>query len=427
MVSLDNIPLGPGVYLMKDKDQNILYIGKSKSLIKRVKSYFQSSYHSSKISEMLKLVCDIEYRATESEVDALILESLLIKQYQPKYNTRQKDSKSFPYWVITKDFFPRVFLTHLATCSPIENFELFGPFTDAKGLKRAFKLLQKIFRFRTCNLTLQESGPKKRPCLLAAIGDCSAPCGKRISHEKYCQDIQGLRSFLQGKHRSLVKQLTKEMKVAAKNCEFESAIKIRDQIQAIQNLDRHGQQSDFIPGTLLNLDMQKSMIALQENLKLSRLPYIIEGIDVAHHQGKEAVASLVTFVDGIPCPKRYRRYRIQGSYTQNDYACIQEIIYRRFQEKDCKQPLPDILLIDGGKGQLEAALHTLQQIKIVIPAIVALAKKHEEIYVVDQPTPLHLPSNSACHHLLCYVRDEAHRFAQSYHHLIKRKKIRPGE
>lgn len=422
MVVLDKIPLGPGVYLMKNQKKEILYIGKAKSLKNRVLSYFHpSTKHRPKILEMLQQIDDIEYQETPSEVDALILESRLIKQYQPKYNTRQKDSKSFPYWAITKETFPRAYLTHQSLMIAPEEVELFGPFPDAAGLQNSFQLLRKIFRFRTCNLALQKDGPKFRPCLLASIGYCSGPCGKRISLAEYRRDIQRLRKFLQGQHSDLVKQLTDEMQDASDKCQFELAAKIRDQLKAIQSLDNYGNQSDFMPGTLLHLDMQQSILALQQNLKLDHLPRIIEGIDAAHHQGKEAVASLVTFIDGIPYKEGYRRYRIKGSYTQNDYAMIQEVIYRRFEDSD--KEFPDILLIDGGKGQLDAALDALRKIKIILPAVVSLAKKKEEIYIAGRSAPLDLPMNSACHHLLCYVRDEAHRFAQSYHHLLKRKKI----
>ncbi len=423
MIDLSNIPQGPGVYIMLDSDGQILYIGKAKILRRRVLSYFRPcAKHSSKIAKMVAQVNSLEYRQTTSEFDALLLESRLIKQHQPKYNTLLKDSKSCLYFALSMETFPRALLTRESECLHPISLELIGPFLDASALQRSFKTLQKIFLFRTCHLNIQENSPYIRPCLLGSIHYCSAPCGHRISALDYQTDIAKLRSLLNGDH-TLIERLRKEMEAAAFILDFEKAAKLRDQIYLLERLEIRGKVGDFMPGQLLHANVQKSLEQLQHILKLPTIPRVVEGMDISHHQGSEAVGSMVTFIDGMPYKEGYRQYRIQSSTTQNDLAMLQEVVYRRFCGQDKGRDTPDILLIDGGKAQLRAVMHSLDQIAIKLPAVLALAKKEEKIYVPQQDDPLDLPDHSQIHHLLCYVRDEAHRFAQRYHHCLQRKKI----
>ncbi|BBM85439.1 UvrB/UvrC motif-containing protein [Candidatus Uabimicrobium amorphum] len=421
------LPQTPGVYLMKDEEAKILYIGKAKCLRNRVSSYFQkSAEHAPKIALMVKKVCDIEVLETDSEVDALILESKLIKDLQPKYNTRQKDSKSYPFIGISKrEDFPKVVIGREHELSA-KQYKLFGPFIDGYGLKVSFKLLQKIFKFRTCDLDIKEGDPKNkyyRPCLLAAIKYCSAPCVGRITSASYKKDMQGFSRFLQGKSKRLLKNLHKDMDEASRQWDYETAAKIRDQIAAIKSLDKKGTQGDYLPGEHFDVNPVSALKMLQEVLELDTLPNVIEGIDIAHHGGKEAVGSLVTFVGGFPYKEGYRRYRIKVDAHCNDYRMLQEVFTRRFTGQDKKRDAPDVFLVDGGKGQLSAIIDKMQKLDVPLPMVISLAKKNEEIFLPGAKKPLPLPKNSLAHHLLCHVRDEAHRFAQSYHHFLKKQRF----
>ncbi len=292
-------------------------------------------------------------------------------------------------------------------------------------MKISLKLLQQIFKFRTCNLKiLRQTKQHYRPCLLASIGYCTAPCAKRISGTDYRQDINSLIRFLDGDRQALVKKLKKEMAAAADNWEFERAAKLRNQLKAIAGLDKRTTSGDFVPGQFLYMDPERSLQMLQEILSLPQTPRSIEGIDIAHHAGREAVGSLVSFIDGLPYKQGYRRYRIHGPQTNNDYLMLQEVLTRRFCGQDKDREHPDVVMVDGGKGQLHAIMHTLSQLEIILPAVLSLAKKQEAIYIPGKSSPLALARNSPVHHLLCYVRDEAHRFAQSYHHSLQRQALR---
>lgn len=419
------LPDKPGVYLMRDEEQRILYVGKAKSLKNRVSSYFQASAaHSQKIKLLLEHVASIEYIETKSEVEALLLESQKIQELQPKYNSRQKDDKSYPYVVISKEAFPKVTIARAGECSPASEFKYYGPHVDAGGLRACFQLLQKIFKFRTCDLKIPQGVPKKfRPCLLAAIGYCSAPCAARIGEEAYAREIALLERFLTGNHGEMIENLRRQMLRASGQLQFEEAARLRDQIQLMETLDHRPLAVDFAQGELIKISPHSSLEALQQLLRLAQIPKIIEGVDISHHGGREAVGALVTFSDGIPCPEGYRRYKIQGSNTEDDCAMLAEILHRRFCNQDKDRRIPDLLLVDGGKSQLRAVVRELRDCGIELRAIIALAKKEEEIYVPGKRKPLNVPKNSLVHRLLCHVRDEAHRFAQSYHHHLKRKKI----
>ncbi len=426
--TISSLPKVPGVYLMKDNQGKVIYVGKAKSLKDRVNSYFQeSTVHPPKIECLVEQIESVDYLETESEIDALILESRLIKDIQPKYNTRQKDSKSYPYILISKENFPRVLIGR-ENDYPKDKYKFFGPFVDSYGLKKSFPLLQKIFKFRTCHLDIKPKHKENRffrPCLLASIKYCSAPCNNRIEEEEYQKNIKAFERFLKGKRKQVIAELEKEMKEAAAEWQFEKAAELRDQIKALNSLDKQAKMGDFIPGGMLHLDPQMGLKMLQDVLEMPEIPRVIEGIDISHHGGKDAVGSLVCFVDGIPYREGYRRYKIQSQTAwSDDYQMLREVFRRRFLGQDKDRKPPDIFLVDGGKGQLSSVLAELQKWDIKIPMLLSLAKKREEVFLPGYKKPLDIPDNSVAHHLLCHVRDESHRFAQGYHHLLKRKNVK---
>lgn len=419
-----SFPHKPGVYLMKDEAGRVIYVGKAKDLRNRASSYFlKAAAEDPRTSRLVREIRDIDYIEAESEVDAVLMEARLIKDIQPKYNKELKDDKTFPYLEIyTREDFPRVVFTR----EPHERgTKLYGPFTSPRALRGALQILQKIFKFRTCQLDIEENDAKWRwfrPCLLASIDQCSAPCNLRISKEEYRKDIRRLQRFLEGDKNQLLIDLRREMKEAAQALRFEEAARLRDEIEYLEKLDERGKIDVHVQPEAFHVDPQKGLAGLQKIFKLSTLPRAIEGVDIAHLAGSETVASLVRFIDGLPFKPGYKRYRIRTVEGVDDYAAIREVVFRRFRRlrEDDESP-PDILLIDGGKGQLHAALSAFQEWDGPRPVILSLAKREEEIYLPDREEPLRLSRHSFALRLLQYVWDEAHRFAQHYHHLLRRK------
>jgi len=419
-----SFPHKPGVYLMKDEAGRVIYVGKAKDLRHRAGSYFlKAAAEDPRTSRLVREIRDIDYIEAESEVDAVLMEARLIKDIQPKYNKELKDDKTFPYLEIyVREDFPRVVFTREPHQS---GTKLYGPFTSPRTLRGALQILQKIFRFRTCQLDIEENDPKWkwfRPCLLASIDQCSAPCNLRISKEEYRKDIRRLQRFLEGDKKQLLVDLRREMKEAAQALRFEDAARLRDEIEYLEKLDERGKIDIHVQPEAFHVDPQKGLAGLQKILKLSKPPRAIEGVDIAHLAGSEMVASLVRFIDGLPFKPGYKRYRIRTVEGVDDYAAIREVVFRRFRrlQEDNESP-PDILLIDGGKGQLHAALSAFQEGGFPRPVILSLAKREEEVYLPDRNEPLRLSRRSFALRLLQYVRDEAHRFAQHYHHLLRRK------
>jgi len=420
------LPKSPGVYLLKDETGLVIYVGKSSSLRDRVGSYFlKSAKLESKKMGMLDHVVDFDVIETESEVEALLAENRLIKDIQPKYNARLLDDKTFPYLMITtEDDFPGVFVTREPRT---EGVKLYGPFTSVGSLKTAMVELQKAFKFRTCNLEILEADDKRRffrPCLLYPIKQCTAPCGARVTKEAYRQDINRLIRFLDGERKAVLHQLEREMAAASRQTNFEEAARLRDQIKALSALGHRaakGDQTYWQPEAFV-LNPAEGLAKLQEAVGLSEPPRIVEGIDIAHLQGGEMVGSKVCFIDGVPFKNAYRRYRIKHGQGNNDYLSIQEVVSRRYREAGQSNELyPDLILIDGGLGQLHAAMEVFQSMDVRPPMVLALAKKEELVYAQVRSEPLRLPANHAGLRLLQYVRDEAHRFAQHYHHVLRRK------
>ena len=419
-----SFPHAPGVYLMKDEAGRVIYVGKAKDLRSRAGSYFlKAAAEEKRTARFVHEIRDIDYLEAESEVDALLMEARLIKDIQPKFNLDLKDGKSFPYLEITtREEFPRVEITR----TPRERgTKLYGPFANVSGLRGAMQVLQKIFKFRTCSLDIREDDERWRwfrPCLLASIQQCTAPCNLRISKEDYRKGIRRLQRILEGNKTALIKDLYREMTAAAENRDYEEAARLRDEVRMLESLDQRGELDTHVQPEVFHVDPKKGLVGLRKVLKLSETPRTIEGIDIAHLQGSETVASLVQFLDGLPFKPGYKRYRIRDVEGVDDFGSIREVVARRFQRlQDEEAVFPDILLIDGGKGQLSSALSVFSSLEIEPPTVISLAKREEEVFVMGSKEPLRLSRHSFALRLLQYVRDEAHRFAQHYHHILRRK------
>lgn len=521
--SPENLPNKPGVYIMRDKNENIIYIGKAKNLVKRVQSYFRKTLDRPKTQILMSHFNSLEYIVTNSEKEALILEANLIKKHKPTYNIRLKDDKRYPYVKITNEEFPRLLITRNIT----KNGSYYGPFTDVGSVKRTVKFLKSLFKIRTCR-------NMDGPCLNSQIDLCYAPCNNSISHEEYNEIIEKIDLFFQGKYSVIVKDLKKEMMEAANNQNYEKAAVLRDQIESIEeimdkqfveladdDLDqdviaisedknnfiivvmavRNGKivgKDDFLMnGTeydskedvtyafiqqyygynrhvpkqiiinqgigdvklleewlsdlrgnkvyikvpekgiklrLVNMaqknaeiivhqkkKLENSLIELKKYLKLEKLPKVIEGYDISNISGKLAVGSKVSFLDAKPNKKQYRHYRIDTP-GPNDFEMMKELLTKRFKNVD-KDSEPDLIVIDGGKGQLGMACEVLKNYGLEHIPIIGLAKEFEEIYLPNTSRPIIIPKDNKALHLLQQVRDESHRFAITYHRKLRSKKL----
>lgn len=419
-----SFPQTSGVYLMKDSAGRVIYVGKAKSLRSRAGSYFlKAAAEDQRTASWIGEIADIDYIDCESEVDALLMESRLIKDIQPKHNKDLKDDKTFPYLMITtREEFPRVEVTR----EPREKgVKLYGPFASAGALRGAIQVLQRIFKFRTCSLDISESDERWRwfrPCLLASIDQCTAPCNLRISKEEYRRDIKRLQTFLDGGKKRLMKELQTEMLNASKAMDYERAAVIRDEISMLEKLDERGELDTHEQPEVFYIDPNKGLAGLRKVLNLPETPRVIEGVDIAHLGGGETVASLVQFIDGLPFKPGYRRFRIQDVDGIDDFRSIYEVVSRRFRRLSNEgETFPDILLIDGGKGQLNAAMAAFRDQEITPPVVISLAKREEEIFRPGDSESIRLSRSSFALRLLQYVRDESHRFAQHYHHMLRNK------
>ncbi len=423
------LPKLPGVYLMQDDKGRVIYVGKARILPNRVSSYFQPAADlGPKKQPMIDLVEDFEVIECESEWEALLTEARLIKDIHPRFNERLSDDKTFPYLVITvRDDYPGVFITREPTNPAYRGAKVFGPFTSVYALRESIKLLQRVFRFRTCTLDIREDDDQRRhfrPCLLYAIGQCTAPCAAKVDRQAYREDIQRLIRFLESKRSVMLRQMRQEMAQAAEQRDYERAAALRDQIQAIERLDDRGtRRQQWQPETEVSpIDPQRAIASLQKALVMDREPRCIDCIDIAHLQGGQTVGSKVCFIDGRPYKQAYRRYKIRTA-ENDDYMAIREVVSRAYRDAGADQALyPDLVIIDGGAGQLAAAMQAVADFKVKPPMLIALAKKEELLYLPDCDEPLRLSRNHLGLRLCQAIRDEAHRFAQHYHHILRRKK-----
>jgi len=424
-----SFPKSPGVYLFQDSEGRVLYIGKAKDLRSRTSSYFQPSAdllntRGPEIARMATMVIDVDFLDCETEVDALLRESRLIKDIQPPFNAMLKDDKTFPYIEITtRDDFPAVFVTRTPR---LKGSKLYGPFSSPSGVRDAVNALQRVFKFRTCELAIADGDESRqyfRPCLLHSINQCTAPCAALIAKDDYKKDIQRLKKFLASKRSLVVRQMTREMKEASLRRDYGEAARLRDRIKAINSLALSGDVVDDAQPEVFYIDPAKGLEKLAALLGMDRPPRCIEGIDIANLMGEETVGSLVCFIDGKPFKNAYRRFKIQTVIGTDDYASIREVVSRRYRHAAVGEELyPDVILIDGGLGQLHAAQEAFEAMNIQPPMVISLAKRMEEVYIQARSSPVRLSRNNEALRVLQQVRDESHRFAQHYHHILRRKK-----
>lgn len=386
---------------MKDADARVIYIGKAASLKKRVGSYFSKQYGSAKQMAMVEKIADIDYILTDSEADALILESALIKKNKPQYNVSLRDDKNYPLVKITNEDFPRLLVVRRKLDDGVAYF---GPYTDAKLLRQAIKVLRRVFPYCTCRPF------PKEPCLNYDIGLCPAPCIGKISKKEYAKNIEAIRLFLEGKNEELFARLSKEMSVLSRERNFEKALELRDKISALSSMS--GASSVY----------EREARELCRVLGLKDHPKRIEAFDISSISQELVVGSMVSFLEGRPDKNNYRRFRIKGERF-DDFSAMAEVVRRRYKRVLLGEITPpDLILIDGGRGQLSAAKIELDNLRLRIP-IVSLAKKEEEIYLPQKDQPLRLAMDSKALTLIRRIRDEAHRFAVAYHRLIRKKKV----
>ncbi|MBI2305640.1 MAG: excinuclease ABC subunit UvrC [Chloroflexi bacterium] len=541
---LKSLPEKPGVYIFRDGQGNVLYVGKAASLKHRVRSYFGAGLPP-KLEKMLARVVDLEYIITDSEQEALILECNFIKRHKPRYNVRLRDDKNYPYLKITvQEDWPRVYITRRLER---EGARYFGPYASAASVRTTLDLVKKLFPFCSCNKFFD--GQYRRPCLEYYIRRCVAPCTGGVTKEEYRRIIEQLILFLEGRQEAVLRQLRASMKGAAESLEFERAAWLRDQIQSVEKViqgqkvvstrmededviafAREGDEAcgevffvrrgkvvgrdhfllegtqeeelpqivasflnqfytsaPFIPPQILlpclpqepetewlrslrgspvslrvpqrgkkrrllemvaanaqealqqfrlkrHADNQKALVALEElqvELSLPRLPQRIECYDISNIQGASAVGSMVVFEKGQPKPTHYRRFRIKTVLGANDYAMLQEVLRRRFRRgkngaqgeaTSVWEMMPDLLIVDGGRGQLNAVLEAMAEMEVDFIPVAGLAKEREELFVPGVDEPILLPRTSQALYLVQRVRDEAHRFALSYHLKVRQRR-----
>jgi len=455
---LKTLPRDPGVYFHKSKKGEVIYVGKAAVLKNRVKQYFQKSRpFDPKTEALVSEIYDTDWITVETEIDALFLESEMIKRYKPRYNILLRDDKSQIYIRIPmKEKYPAVSYTR----GPLDDgADYFGPYYNGWAIKKALKYLRKVFPYST-----HETMPN-RVCLQYHLGLCPGVEEGKIAEKDYKRTLKRLELYLQGGRKQLIKDLEKDMKIAAKAAQFEEAAILRNQINDLRSLQR---QIIFSDKEFMDISKDQALVGLQSLLTLPEVPKRIEGYDISHMQGTNNVASMVVATNGLADKAQYRKFkmRIPGN---NDFAHMNETMLRRFSGRHKDWPLPSLLLIDGGKGQLSSALDALEQQGITIP-VIGLAKREEEIVVhktrshitVDfdavaawvkevEPLPetanilvapfvrhtdestklgvtgdsedflvIRLPKNSHIVKLLQRIRDESHRFAVSYHTHLKR-------
>ncbi len=399
---INQLPSASGVYIMKSRSGEILYIGKASSLRQRVKSHF-SRPPASKPDIFREEVADIAYLECDTPEQALILEAALIKEKKPRYNVALKDNKSYPYIEITREEFPRVFISRPKGKN---KSLLFGPYPETKTLRSALLLVRRIFPYRSC--------PKipKRPCLFFHLKLCPAPCSRKISSADYRVNIESISRILKGERRKLAKALEGRMKKLVKNLQFEQAAHLRDKLSAINNLYRGKPRAHAI-------------VSLKEVLKLPRLPLNIEAVDISSLGSRNAAGSIVVFKEGVPVKKNYRRFRIKDAVVNDDYAMVAEVVRRRYLRliKENKA-LPDLVIVDGGKGHAAVVSEVLIGLGLSLP-VVGLAKKNEEIWFPRSRNPVRLSRGDPGLQLIQRIRDEAHRFAHNYQVVRRRQNLWP--
>lgn len=533
---LKSITEQPGVYKFFDIHKNIIYVGKAKNLQKRIRSYFQKEHDNARIRLLVKKIHAVETIVVENEHDAFILENTLIKQYQPRYNIRLKDDKSYPWICISREPYPRIFVEHQPDH---HKNECYGPYPSYRSMYAVLDIVRNTYPIRTCKLPLSEktiNAGKYRVCLEFHIKKCKGPCEGKITLEEYQQYIQKARKIIQGELQDIIQDLKKEMKLLSDQLLFEKAQEVKEKIELLQSyqaksvvVDPSIQSCDvvsvahdaedglivanfmrirkgaiihasnqiveakyedslqnafdhilydinaklngfsaevivpFYPAVhfqgvrftvprkgnkkeVLLLSEKNARIALIEHkkmrqpdeeqvpvvleelkqiLSISELPVHIEAFDNSNLQGTEAVSACVVFRNGRPSPSEYRHFLVKTVEGPDDYATISEVVYRRYKRLlDEQQSLPQVILIDGGKGQVEAAARSLEKLGILHQVkLLGIAKRLESVFVYGDHLPLYVDKRSGVLRLLQHLRDEAHRFGLKHHRHRREKKL----
>jgi len=546
---LTNLPGKPGCYLFKDRAGKVIYIGKAKMLKNRVRSYFQKGRDEGVKLQHLRLkIASFEFIVTDTEMEALILEMNLVKEYKPRYNINLKDDKSFPYIRVTRERFPRIFPTRRIIK---DGSQYFGPYTDVGSMRSLLKSVKRIFPVRSCNFDLTQevvANKKVKICLDYHIKRCEGPCEGLVGVDEYGYMIRQVVNFVNGKNNIVVKELKMKMSALAEKKRYEEAARVRDQVKFIESFqykqkvvtdelkDRDivgvvaedneacgvvlkvrdgkilGRQHFYLSGVagdaseavttafvkqfylktafvpdeiyvsdslddidhiqnwlaqkkaasikivtpqkgqkaklvematknasylLEELKLQKlkskdqihyNVRALQRDLHLKNPPKRIECFDISNIQGSEPVASMVTFVNGKPLKSDYRKFKIQVKSTPDDFAMMAEAVERRYAGSlSDKLPTPDLILVDGGKGQLSSASFVLHKLNLSTQPIAALAKRLDEVFLPGCNEPQNIPRTSSGLKLLQHIRDEAHRFAITFHRKLRQQRTIQSE
>lgn len=437
---LSQLPHKPGIYLMKDRFGTVIYVGKARDLRKRVSQYFHPSRRMGwdlKLNALVDAIHDFDVHVVKNEPESLLLEGRLIKEFHPRYNVSFRDDKRFLLLKVNmNDPIPRFTLTRLKTD---DGARYFGPFAHSGALRSTLTMIRRKFNLRGCRpLTPGEADYKH--CLYGNLKFCTAPCINNVSREQYLLQVQAACDFLEGQSEEFERQLESEMKKAAGALDFEKAAQLRDALDDLRRTTKKTGKFQRLPYTLpVAIQPDKDLADLARVLDLPAPPERIEGYDISNISGTYAVASMVAFKNGKPDRSNYRRFKMKTVVGQNDFACMAETIKRRYSRFFENNPqsaipgpqstdesfskLPNLILIDGGKGQLNAACEELSKLNLSQIPIIGLAKEFEEIYRPGAPEPIRLDHNSGALKLLQRVRDESHRFANTYNAQLRLKRI----
>ncbi|PIE55098.1 MAG: excinuclease ABC subunit C [Dethiosulfovibrio peptidovorans] len=410
-------PNRPGVYLMHDSGGSVIYVGKAKSLKKRVSSYFRhSGFASPRLRKLVSTVEDISTIRTETEAEALIVESRLIKKLRPFFNVDLKINERYPYVHVTDEAFPRL----KVSLHKGEGLHI-GPFVSAGELRRLLRLIERYFPLRTCAQDLSRV-TVKRPCIRHELGKCQAPCAGLCSPGDYRDILDDVLLLLRGQTLDVTERLRRRMDKAAQNLDFEGAARLRDTLRALWRFSR--QRVSATLSADLDEDTWQVLVRLQEIVGLATIPWRIDGFDISHSSGHETYGVAVVFEQGLPNPSLYRRFAIRDVEGIDDFRSMRETVTRRYRRcLDGEAPLPQLILIDGGPEQLRFAADALTDLGLAVP-IISLAKREELIFTLGSDQPLVLERNDPALRLLQRVRDESHRYAITTHRGKRQERLR---
>ncbi len=419
--------------MMRDFANKIIYVGKAKSLKKRVLSHFRDARQDSpRHISLISQVKNIEYIPTESEKEALLLENELIKYFHPKYNIDYRDDKSYPYLKIDlNEEFPRLIIVRKAkrennNGKVDKKIRYFGPYPDGSAVRKTLRIIDRYFMLRKCKNAFFNSIKKlNKPerCIYFQMNQCYGPCVGQIRYKSYARVVRDVSDLLSGKSLALLKRLKKEMYNASKRLDFEKAGVLKEQVGMIVNLTEKLRIQKVEKEKLELIKREGALKKLKDILNIKIIPNCIEAFDISNISGAEAVGSMIAFHNGKPVNSEYRNFRIKSVKGINDVAMMQEVVRRRYRRllKE-KKSLPDLIIVDGGKGQINGVSKVLRELDLGDIALCGIAKREEIIFVPNRKDGIRLDRTSAVLNLIQHIRDEAHRFAQRYHKLLRTKR-----